>query len=195
MNWIRQIWLLFQSVAAKTRQKGIKVTKPEDQKYRIEMIWISQIWLLFQALAAKTCPKINKVSAWPRNRPDRTGPDRSSRTRTGPDRAHPGQGANVDESSWARIIFSNQMSKQHPFNYQYMLRVLFVIGTRKYFWRRVLTCAFKNARKVGNNLPMYILFDTDIMAPFEDCLCLMLGATPHRLTLTFSCSREKNWSF
>ena len=34
MNWIRQIWLLFQSLAAKTRPKGIKVTKPEDQKYR-----------------------------------------------------------------------------------------------------------------------------------------------------------------
>ena len=58
------------------------------------MNWISQIWLLFQALAAKTHPKgikpkINKVSAWPRNRPDRTGPDRSSHTRTGPDRTHP----------------------------------------------------------------------------------------------------------
>ena len=94
MNWIRQIWLLLQSLAAKTCPEGIKVTKPEDQNYRIEMIWISQIWLLFQALAAKTCPKgikpkINKVSAWPRNRPDRTGPDRSSRPRTGPDRARP----------------------------------------------------------------------------------------------------------
>ena len=33
MNWISQIWLLFQSLAAKTRQKGIKVTKPEDQNY------------------------------------------------------------------------------------------------------------------------------------------------------------------
>ena len=72
-----------------SRQKGIKVTKPEDQKYRIEMVWISQIWLLSQALAAKTCPKgikpkINKVSAWPRNRPDRTGPKFAHPDRTGP---------------------------------------------------------------------------------------------------------------
>ena len=41
MNWISQIWLLFQALAAKTCPKGIKVTKPEDQNYRIEMIWIS----------------------------------------------------------------------------------------------------------------------------------------------------------
>ena len=61
MNWISQIWLLFQSLAAKTRPKVIKVTKPEDQNYRIEMVWISQIWLLFQALAAKTCPKGIKI--------------------------------------------------------------------------------------------------------------------------------------
>ena len=62
MSWISQVWLLFQALAAKTRQKGIKVTKPEDQNYRIEMNWISQVWLLFQALAAKTCPKEIKLT-------------------------------------------------------------------------------------------------------------------------------------
>ena len=39
MNWISQIWLLFQSLAAKTCPKVIQVTKPEDQNYGIEMVW------------------------------------------------------------------------------------------------------------------------------------------------------------
>ena len=43
MIWISQIWILFQTLAAKTCPKGIKVTKPVDQNCRIEMIWISQI--------------------------------------------------------------------------------------------------------------------------------------------------------
>ena len=39
MNWISQIWLLFQSLAAKTCPKVVQVTKPEDQNYGIEMVW------------------------------------------------------------------------------------------------------------------------------------------------------------
>ena len=39
MNWIRQIWLLFQALAAKTCPKGMKVTKPEDQNWNDFNLW------------------------------------------------------------------------------------------------------------------------------------------------------------
>lgn len=102
------------------------------------------------------------------------------------------QGANVDESSWARIIFSNQMSKQHPFNY--ILKTQWdamglgsisdwgfspLISKMHTKWWIICQCT---SCLIPTWLPL-------------DCLCLMLSATPYTLTLTFSCSQEKVRSF
>ena len=76
VTWISQIWLLFQALAAKTRQKGIKLTKPWFEW--VLMLWhpqpfnrnpsrrngsrrtSSQIWLLFQLWQSKPVQKESK---------------------------------------------------------------------------------------------------------------------------------------
>ena len=60
MKCICQIWLLFQSLAAKTCPKGIKVTKPEDQNYRNWNELNQPDLITFSIFGSQNLPKRNQ---------------------------------------------------------------------------------------------------------------------------------------